>query len=191
MPGMDAELLEAISARNAMAVDLATDLMQLARAGNGHDAWTAMLRTGLAGGRLSAVAAQVEALTAVIMQRSGISWDAMAAPLEISKQAVHRRLANAGEELYQRAIDEKLFRTTDQAVLIDALELLGDAGSDDEFQDALRTVDELLRFETSDMLEQLYSMCDPAAVLLAPHDLAQDLAGLRRHPRWWWSASET
>lgn len=191
MSNMEAELLEAITARNAIAVDLATDLLRLARARDGHDAWDVMFYTELAGGRLSSMAARIEALTAVIMQRSGVSWDAMAAPLEISKQAVHRRLANSGEELYQQAILEKPYRTTDEETLHEMLELLDGARSDEEFNDALETVDTTLGFETRGMLRRLYFIPSPADVLFAPHDLAQDLAELRHHPRWWWSEFET
>jgi hypothetical protein len=41
-----------------------------------------------------------EALTAAIMVRCGVPWDAMAAGLSVSRQALHRRLARRGEDLF-------------------------------------------------------------------------------------------
>lgn len=46
-------------------------------------------------------AKRAEALTAVILTRVGLSWDALGAEYDITRQALHRRLANAGERLYQ------------------------------------------------------------------------------------------
>ena len=41
----------------------------------------------------------VEALLAVVANRSGLTWDAMASSYDVSKQAHHRRLSARGERL--------------------------------------------------------------------------------------------
>lgn len=49
-------------------------------------------------------AKDAEALTATLLNRAGVTWDAMAARQEVSKQALHRRLANRGERLFSEAV---------------------------------------------------------------------------------------
>jgi hypothetical protein len=187
MPTIEQELLEAISSRNAAAVELAGVLLNLARQSNGRGAWSWIATSGLLGGHLSRAAADIEALTAVIMQRSGISWDAMAAPLEVSKQAMHRRLADRGEWLFQDAISTPEYRTTYATTLTEALKLLRRARSHRTRLRVLEELDDILEFETRDMMRALYLLPDPADVVMAPTKLAPALSDLRHQPRWWWN----
>ena len=85
MPAIEEELREAISFRNEIAVDLASSLLFLASEDGESEPWMIARGRGIINGRYGKVATDIEALTAVILQRAGVPWDALAAPTGISK----------------------------------------------------------------------------------------------------------
>jgi hypothetical protein len=179
MPAIEEELRRAISYRNEMAVELAHDLLFVAGQSGDDEAHFFLRGRGIIGGRFDVLAADIEALTATILQRGGITWDAMAAPLELSKQALHRRLAARGEELFQEAVRAR-DRTTDPKVLIQALRVLK------RERIATSKLPASLGFRSRDLIERLLSLPAPEEVLTAPSELAAALSELRQYPRWWW-----
>ncbi|GJF09951.1 hypothetical protein NGTWS0302_16680 [Mycolicibacterium cyprinidarum] len=176
---LEDELRDAIALRNEMAVELAVSLLRLAT-DYGLDPYEPGDR--IVGGNYSRVTTDIEALTAVILQRCGISWDTMAARADVSRQALHRRLSARGEELFDDAIYKlKAPRTYDKERLIDALRKA--EGIEDEFErdQALR----LLPTKTRHLIELLVTMPSPEEILGAPNLLAAQLVELRQIPRWW------
>jgi hypothetical protein len=122
MPAPEEELRHAIALRNEMAVELASFLLRLASDdGGGYFPASLMIPAFDAGP--DRLLADVQALTAVILNRAGMPWDAMAAQVECSKQALHRRHAARGENLFEEALSQfcGTQRTTDSLALIDTL----------------------------------------------------------------------
>ncbi|HTX94016.1 MAG TPA: hypothetical protein VME67_03745 [Mycobacterium sp.] len=181
MPGIDEELRQAISYRNEMAVELASNLLRLASE-DGEIMWP-MLGTegGIINGRYDQLATDIEALTAVIVQRAGMPWDAMAAPAEVSKQALHRRLHSRGEELFAESLRGS--RETDPEALISSLHKAEDTHDWDELEKALKSVP----WQSRDLISNLVRLPMPEDILWAPTQLAARLSELRKIPRWWWS----
>jgi hypothetical protein len=106
MPAIEEELREAISYRNEMAVELACNLLGLASENGDSEPWVIRGGGGIINGRYNKLTTDIEALTAVILQRAGVPWDALAAPTEVSKQALHRRLGSRGEALFAESLRE-------------------------------------------------------------------------------------
>src|ERR1700692_4551113 len=87
-------------------------------------------------GEADRLLAGVEALTAIVLNRAGMPWDAMAARVECSKQALHRRHAQRGEALFEEANSRfggQRSRTTDVRALIDSLHDAEDMIDDGDF----------------------------------------------------------
>jgi hypothetical protein len=123
MPDLEQELRYAIAYRNEMAVDLAAWLLRLANDGGWYE-WPVGMMIHSFTGEPDNLLADVEALTAVILNRAGMPWDAMAAQVECSKQALHRRHAKRGETLFEEANSRfgGMPRTTDEDALFKALD---------------------------------------------------------------------
>lgn len=191
MPSMEEQLRHAIARRNELAIELAARLLSLAS----EDGSQSLRGQLLIGGPLGPVGARwddwamaVEALTAVIMQRSGVSWDVMAANVEsvfsgtMSRQALHRRLSKLGEELFEEANNFYAERRTfDQPLLIRTLR---------EYKPVRNSVAEQhilyhLPSESADLVERLAFFPSPKDIFAAPEKLASRLASWRRTPNWW------
>jgi hypothetical protein len=183
MPAIEEELRQAITYRNEMAVELASDLLRLASEDGGR-MWP-MLGTdgGIINGRYDKRATDIEALTAVILQRAGMPWDAMAAPAEISKQALHRRLGSRGEALFAESLRESDDRETDPEELTRCLFVVEDAQDWEEEDEALRPVP----WQSRKLILNLVRLPMPEDILWAPTQLAARLSELRKVPRWWLS----
>ena len=172
-----------------MAVDLAHSLLWLASTSgyNSDDLAPHNIITGrgIIGGRWARLVTDIEALTAVILQRSGVTWDALAAPVDISKQALHRRLSGRGEELFNDALDERHDRTTDPGLLIQALD---DYATLDMGAETVISQSASLGFRTTLMFEALLGLPPIDDVVTAADHVASVLALVRKESRWWWSA---
>jgi hypothetical protein len=103
MPALEEELRHAIAFRNEMAVELASSLLGLASDDGGRH-YPAGLMIFALGRDTDRLLANIQALTAVILNRAGMPWDAIAAQVECSKQALHRRHAARGEKLFEEAL---------------------------------------------------------------------------------------
>lgn len=180
MPTIEEELRQAISYRNELAVELANRLLFLAGAA---EPWLSIVEGGIINGRYAEAATDIEALTAVILQRAGMPWDAMAARAEISKQALHRRLGSRGEALFAESLRKSVERETDPRVLIRALRKAQRAHRLKERDEALTP----LPLQSWLLVELLAELPRPEDILTAPTQLAATLAELRKIPRWWWS----
>jgi hypothetical protein len=175
MPAIEEELRQAISYRSEMAVHLAHSLLLLASE-DGEDVWPTISGDGgIINGYYARLATDIEALTAVILQRAGVPWDALAAPTEVSKQALHRRLRARGEALFAESLRESDQRETDPKALIRSL------------RKAERGGGVSVPFHSSDLISDLVKLPKPADILRAPAQLAATLSELRNVPRWWWS----
>jgi hypothetical protein len=84
-----------------MVVELASSLLFLAESAEPR---LGLLYGGIINGRYDKIVTDIEALTAVILQRAGMTWDAMVARVDISKQALHRRLGSRGEALFAESL---------------------------------------------------------------------------------------
>lgn len=182
MPAIEDELREAISYRNEMAVELASNLLLLASE-NG-DSEPPMIRDGrgIINGYYYKLATDIEALTAVILQRAGVPWDALAAPTGVSKQALHRRLGSRGEALFAQALRESHERETDPRALVRSLrraKRARDSRAQEEVRNPLPLLSDILIFI-------LTTLPTPEDILWAPTQLAATLSDLRNVPRWWW-----
>ncbi len=62
-----------------------------------------------------------EALLAVVANRGGLTWDAMASYYDVSKQAHHRRLSAKGERLWLAAQDRSGIRTSELQLFDEAV----------------------------------------------------------------------
>jgi hypothetical protein len=169
---LEEELRAAIALRNEMAVDLAVCLLQLT-----VDTGAGPLRFadhGIVGGKLANVLTGLEALTAVILQRCGMSWDSMAARVDMTRQALHRRLSDRGEELFDAAVDGLMFRDLDGDAFVAELRAATQAG-------------EVPRLPVSpeDIRDALLSIPPEEEIVSAPDDLVAWLVELRRIPEWW------
>ncbi|PQM47524.1 hypothetical protein C1Y40_02272 [Mycobacterium talmoniae] len=137
--------------------------------------------------------ANVQALTAVILNRAGMPWDAMAAQLECSKQALHRRLAMRGEKLFEEAVSHfgEEQRTTDTRALMEALyaaEAIQGRGDDPlELQVVVRS---LVPWGSADLIWRLVTLPASEYILAAGNRLASALMRWRRIPRWWWKRGD-
>ncbi|MGV0578094.1 hypothetical protein ABQE57_05975 [Mycolicibacterium elephantis] len=177
---LEAELREALSYRNEMAVSLAVSLLRLATEYGMGPSYIS--DRGIVGGKYANIATDIEALTAVVLQRCGVSWEAMAARADTSRQALHRRLSSRGEELFDDAVHDVLSdREYDEEVLVEALH--GAENIEDVFErkDALSD----LPTTTELLVETLIAMPSPEEILTAPAELASNLVELRHTPRWW------
>ncbi len=194
MANIEEELVQAIAYRNELAVELACSLLHLAaEGGEGLEEQTALIagRGDSFSGRYDQQAVDVEALTAVILNRAGASWDALAAAAQISKQALHRRLSERGERLYARALEESEHRETDMGVLVDSfheaqrLEQVAEQSGDWE---ALHAFFWTLPHYTRDMMIRLVWLdSTPIDILTAAPLLAEELLRLKKTNRqWWW-----
>lgn len=92
----DRELAQAIAYRNKLA-DALTEKLQFMTQDSGGG-------PGYYEGPLDDLATDIEALTAVILNRTGWSWGNLAENAAVSRQALHRRLAARGEALYAQAV---------------------------------------------------------------------------------------
>lgn len=177
---LEDELRDAISLRNEMAVALAVSLLRLTTEdGMGP---SEIADHGIIGGKYAKLATDIEALTAVILQRCGVSWDTMAARADVSRQTLHRRLSARGEELFDDAVYELLSdREYDSKVLTKALRKAKAIDSLLDRSQALRR----LPTKTALHVERLAALPDPEEILAAPEVLAANLVELRQIPRWW------
>jgi hypothetical protein len=182
MPAIEEELRQAISYRNEMAVDLASDLLRLASV-DGANMWPMFGSDSIINGHYDERATDIEALTAVILQRAGMPWDAMAAPAEVSKQALHRRLGSRGETLFAESLRRSDDRETDPEELTRCLLEAQDTENWEELDEALRSVP----WHSRDLISYLVRLPLPEDILWAPTQLAARLSELRKVPRWWWS----
>jgi hypothetical protein len=173
---MEEELRQAISYRSEMAVHLAHSLLLLASEDGEYVLPTISGDDGIINGYYARLATDIEALTAVILQRAGVPWDALAG-LEVSKQALHRRLRARGEALFAESLRESDQRETDPKVLIRSLRKAERGGG------VLRP----LPFLSQALISALVELPKPADILRAPAKLAATLSELRHVPRWWWS----
>jgi hypothetical protein len=182
MPGIEEELREAISYRNEMAVALAAQLFSLASQ-NGVPS-VAIDATGVLNQRYySQRHSDIEALTAVILQRAGVPWDALAAPTRISKQALHRRLGSRGDALFAKSLRQSDERETDPRALIRSLRKAQHADDWEEL-DAARLS---LPMRSGDLIGELVGLPRSEDILTAPTQFAATLAELRKIPLWWHS----
>lgn len=169
---LEDELRAAIALRNEMAVDLAVSLLQLT-----VDTGAGPLRYadhGIVGGRLASVLTDIEALTAVILQRCGMSWDAMAARVDLTRQALHRRLSDRGEELFDAAVSGLRFRDLDRETFLAELRAASQAGEVPR-----------LPVSSEDLYNALLGAPPEDEIVSAPDDLVVQLVELRRIPEWW------
>jgi hypothetical protein len=190
MPDLEQELRHAIAYRNEMAVELATWLLRLANDGGWYD-WPITIMTHSFSGQPDHLLANVEALTAVILNRAGMPWDAMAAQVECSKQALHRRHARRGEAQFDEANSRlgRRDRTTVVRDLLDALEALEAADHAPDGADEIErgiAVRRSLPWASADMIENLVGLPRPASILSAGNSLAAALVKFRKISRWWW-----
>jgi hypothetical protein len=164
-------------------VELASDLLRVASE-SGKGEW-AISRDGMGiiNGRYARRATDVEALTAVILQRAGVPWDALAAPAEVSKQALHRRLGPRGEALFAESLRESDQRITNPRALIRFLHKAEQAQYLEELSEVLRP----LQLHSEDLIFHLVELPMPEDILWAPTQLAERFSELRKIPRWWWS----
>jgi hypothetical protein len=184
MPAIEEELRQAISYRSEMAVDLAHTLLLLASEDGEYVLPTISGDGGIINGRYAQLATNIEALTAVILQRAGVPWDALAAPTEVTKQALHRRLRARGEALFAESLRESDQRETDPKALIRALREAERVAHD---SDGRGRVLRSLPFYSQDLISHLVRLPKPADILRAPAQLAATLSELRNVPRWWWN----
>ena len=178
MPAIEEELREAITYRNEMAVELARGLLFLAERAN---PWLSIGEGAIIDGRYGKIVTDIEALTAVILQRAGMSWDAMAARTAISKQALHRRLGSRGEALFAQSLQESDQREPSPRALIRFLHKAERAHDWDELREVLGP----LPLKSEDLIFQLVTLPKPEDILWAPTQFAASLSELRKIPRWW------
>ncbi|EUA32001.1 MULTISPECIES: hypothetical protein [Mycobacterium] len=194
MPPLEEELRQAIAFRNEMAVELANSLLILASDDGGRQYPASLMITAF-GADTDRTLANVQALTAVILNRAGMPWDAIAAHVECSKQALHRRLAARGERLFEEALSEfgGVQRTTDSEALIDALyetEEILDQGDYWEMLAAATATGSSVPPESARMVLRLATLPAPEYILTAGNQLAAVLVKLRKIRRWWWARRE-
>jgi hypothetical protein len=169
---LEEELRAAIALCNEMAVDLAVSLLQLT-----VDTGAGPLRYadhGIVGGRLAKVLSDIEALTAVILQRCGMSWDSMAARVDLTRQALHRRLSDRGEELFDAAVAGQRFRGLDREAFVAELRAASQAGEVPR-----------LAVSSADIRNALLGAPPEEEIISAPDDLVAQLVEMRRMPEWW------
>lgn len=177
---LEDELRDAIALRNEMAVALAVSLLRLAT-DYGLDPSYASDQ-GIVGGGYAKLTTDIEALTAVILQRCGVSWDTMAAQADVSRQALHRRLSARGEELFDEAVKDVMAeRENDQKALVKALRKA------QKIEDIFERSHSLshLPATTAMLVERLAALPSPEEILAAPMALASNLVELRQISRWW------
>lgn len=188
------ELVQAIAYRNELAVELASSLLHLAReGGEGLREQTTLIagHGDPSSGRYDQQAVDIEALTAVILNRAGVSWDALAAAAQVSKQALHRRLSERGEKLYARAQEQSQYREIDMDALVQSFEeaqrLEQEAEQSGDWE-ALHEFFWTLPHHTRNLMIQLvWLKSTPIDILTAPAPLADALLQLKKTKRqWWW-----
>jgi hypothetical protein len=176
---LEDELREALSYRNEMAVDLAVSLLELTIEYGLDPSY--VCEWGIVAGRYSERALEIEALTAVILQRSGVPWDVMAARADMSRQALHRRLSARGEELFQGALQISEYRERDTRKVLKALRRAEKV----EGWSAQHTALGRLEIRTRDLVQHLLRIPSRVDIISAPKVLAANLVELRQIPRWW------
>jgi hypothetical protein len=181
MPAIEEELLEAISYRNEMAVELGSLLLRLASENGESEPQIIRDARGIINGGYGKFATDIEALTAVILQRAGVSWDVLAAPTEVSKQALHRRLGPRGEALFATALQHE--RETDPRALTRSLRKAERADDWRELFEVLTS----MPYQSRELIENLVRLPKPRDILTAPTQFAVRLSELRKIPRWWGS----
>ncbi len=132
MPTIENELHNALVARAADLLSAATTCLALADMPiEGHPSFQ-LVRIRQAIHELESA----EALTATLFVRAGASWDSLATRFELSRQALHRRLAARGEGQYGMAQEYSDLRQSDLDEGCRLVEVLAsDIGS--ELSDAL------------------------------------------------------
>ncbi len=180
MPSLESQLLNAVAYRNEIAVEIANRLLAIA-------ATPIDEIDTLVWGPYSFCAdiADVEALNAAILLRAGASWEAMAFHLRTSRQAVHRRLAARGEELFAEATASGDDRTTDPGSVTDTFaeaEILIREGDDDAVYELLST----LGPRTHDQASYLFQIQDRfGEILQSPRARTDEVLELRKGPGDW------
>jgi hypothetical protein len=180
MPSLETQLLNAVAFRNELAVALANRLLNitlLPMSEIDRLVWGSMT--------YSADIADIEALNAAILLRAGASWEAMAFHLSTSRQAVHRRLAMRGEDLFAEATATADERTTDAEALISTFvdaEALVSSEDEGGCYELLATLGPLTH-------EQAYSLLDIQEVALdilrSPRTRTDEVLELRKMPGGW------
>lgn len=171
---LEDELREVLAFRNEMLVELAVALLQLTLETGVEGSRIA--DRGIVGGKYATMMTDIEALTAVILQRCGMPWDSMAARVDKSRQALHRRLSARGEKLFEYAVRALQYEELDREVFLERARaaLAGEA----PFPPKQPVRDQ-------DIREALESMPSAEEILSAPSRLAAALGKLRRVPDWW------
>ncbi len=190
MADLEEELRYALAYRNEMAVDLAAWLLRLANDGGWYE-WPIGMMIHSFSGDPDDLLANVEALTAVILNRAGMPWDAMAAQVECSKQALHRRHARRGEALFEEANSRSggRPRTTNVDVLLEALGALKAAQKAPDDADELElemSASNSIPWASAGMIRNLVRLPGPESILCAGNSLAAALVKFRKISRWWW-----
>jgi hypothetical protein len=182
MASLEEELREAISYRNEMAVEVAYGLLLLgSEDGTGEPQFIVNGKEIINGGYARRVV-DIEALTAVILQRAGVPWDALAAPTAISKQALHRRLCSRGESLFTESLQESKWREPNPRTLIRLLHKAERTRNWEELDEVLRP----LPVHSKQLIFNLVKLPMPEDILAAPPRLAANLLELKKIPQWWW-----
>ena len=177
---IESELREAIAFRNEMAVELAGALLQLTL--EKGDSPSSIAENGIVGGKYAEFVTAIEALTAAILLRSGMSWNAMAARVDQSRQALHRRLSARGEEMFYRAQEGSGYREYDPEVLAKALRKAEKVRGGLRRDEAMRA---LLPYTARDLILTMMRNPSIEEILNAPPALAAELVELRKIPQWW------
>jgi hypothetical protein len=136
---------------------------------------------GIVAGRYSDRALDIEALTAVILQRAGVPWDVMAARADQSRQALHRRLSARGEELFSNALRASPYREHDTKKVVKALRRAERSEGWEQRDKAFGR----LAIRSRDLLEALLRIPPRENIVSAADALASNLVELRQIPRWW------
>ncbi|MCE9516005.1 MAG: hypothetical protein NTY24_11145 [Mycobacterium sp.] len=176
---LEDELREALFFRNEMAVDLAVSLLDLT-VEYGLDP-SAVCDWGIVAGRYTERALDIEALTAVILQRAGVPWDVMAARADQSRQALHRRLSARGEELFSRARRQAAYRERDTKKIVKALRR---AQRSEDWEQRDKAFGRLA-IRSRDLVNALLNIPPIERIVSAADGLASNLVELRQIPRWW------
>ena len=188
MAGLEEELKHAIAFRNELAVELAGWLLDLA-SDSGKYEWPIHAMIYAFTGEPDGLLADIEALTAVILNRAGMSWDAIAAQVECSKQALHRRHAARGEDLFNAAISPapEGRRTIYARALLDGLHNAENVSKDAHYIDVVTAAySDIVPARSAEMIARLRKLPEPKEILTAGNRLASTLMEFRKFRRWWW-----
>ncbi len=176
--GIEADLRSAVALRNEMAVYLAVSLLDLTI--ERGDECSVIAENGIVGGKYARAAQDIEALTAAILQRAGMSWNAMAARVDQSRQALHRRLGARGEELFELA---RMNQLDDDVDIIEAMSEMKKVRGWEQQHEVLSELG--ISYATRDIIMYLQRLPKAKEILMAPTKVASDLVELRHIPCWW------